>query len=143
MKEKPGARNEIPKWMKNAFRCDGCGVNVHDTDEYAYILDNAIWRQAIKSKRLPRRPRLHGKARTLCVACVETALDRRLGIADFDPLAPINFLPDFPRSRRLRTRQRDLIRLARLLLATSRMADRMIERAKRDFFQRVQQASQT
>lgn len=141
MKEKPGARNEIPQRMRNAFRCDGCGVNVHDTDEYAYILDNVIWRQVIRSKRLPKRRGLRGKAQTLCVACVETALDRRLAIADFDPLALINFLPDFPRSRRLRARQRELIRLAQPLLVASRNADRRIKRAKRNFLENVKEAS--
>ena len=75
------------------FYCDDCGECTNCIGEY-YMVEDEVWYSALSPMR---------KADMLCVGCVELRIGRLLTKDDFSD-APLNSLPFWIRSERLKTR---------------------------------------
>jgi hypothetical protein len=77
-------------WM---FYCEDCGECTCCIGEY-YMVEDEVWYSAITARSKPDM---------LCVGCVELRIGRLLTKDDFSD-APLNSLPYWERSERLKTR---------------------------------------
>ena len=75
------------------FKCYDCGVCTDCSAEY-YMVEDEVWSLAGNGKRTPG---------ILCIGCLEQRLDRLLTKDDFAPV-PLNEMPFWPRSERLKSR---------------------------------------
>jgi hypothetical protein len=80
--------------------CSDCGKetnhNCIDNAEW-YMVKHEIWQEALVEKH----------AVYLCIGCLEIRLGRKLTYLDFSNV-PLNFLPGYARSRRLKNRMKGL-----------------------------------
>lgn len=77
-------------WM---FYCEDCGECTNCIGEY-FMVDDEVWYSAITARSKPDM---------LCIGCVELRIGRLLTKDDFSD-APLNSLPYWERSERLKTR---------------------------------------
>jgi hypothetical protein len=75
------------------FKCSDCGECTQCMDEY-YMLKDEVWHSAITARSKPS---------ILCIGCVESRIGKLLTKDDFAPV-PLNEMPFWPRSERLKTR---------------------------------------
>lgn len=74
--------------------CSYCGVDVYGVGEFAYMLHNAVWKEAVE--RGYQMNHNVGQYSLLCVGCLETCLGRKLRESDFNSDVPLN-KPDMTR----------------------------------------------
>lgn len=74
--------------------CAGCDADVYEIGEFAYMLHNAVWREAVEygSQMNANVDRYS----MLCVGCLEQYLGRKLRESDFNSVVPLN-APDMTR----------------------------------------------
>jgi hypothetical protein len=75
------------------FYCDDCGECTNCITEY-YMVKDEVWSLAMTSERTPDM---------LCIGCLESRIGRLLTKEDFTD-APLNEMPFWPRSERLKSR---------------------------------------
>lgn len=97
VKAHPVKRIRKPKYTD--LPCTDCGVCVRQKAEYAYMVLPEIWRAA------GGKPNSNDHL-ILCIGCLEARLKRRLVPEDFDASIPLNSIPIFARSTKLRSRLR-------------------------------------
>lgn len=75
------------------FKCYDCGMCTDCSAEY-YMVKDDVWYSAVTARSKPS---------ILCIGCLERRIDRLLTKDDFSAV-PLNEMPFWPRSERLKTR---------------------------------------
>lgn len=68
--------------------CAICFDNVYQKGEYAFMLKNSVWKEAVLAGH-EIQPAVDHRS-LLCVECIETCLDRELNTSDFPASIPLN-----------------------------------------------------
>lgn len=88
---------------RHDWHCQACRCDIRRVNEFAFMLQDPLWRQAVRWWQRRFAPGRMSSRGLLCVGCIEQALSRHLQPRDFTK-GPLTTSPEYDRSRRLRDR---------------------------------------